>query len=331
MRTSAVLTSALWLLVGCTHTESFHHDYLVTADFETAPVPSRDDAADDPAIWINQSDPSNSLIIGTDKGSGLLSYTLEGDQVQYLPNGKFNNVDLRSRGNNTLIAATQRDPSRIALFLLDHVNGQIEQIASHETELAEPYGICMYQDVQDYVIANSKDGTFIQYEVGENYALIPRRSWQTQTQPEGCVADDAAHRLYYGEEAAGIWEISARVGAPTEAISFDRVENGNLVADVEGLTLYSTEARTLLIASSQGDNSYAIYDVASRAHLVSFQIAAGAVIDGASETDGIAATPKPLPGFSKGILVVQDGYNLNPAEKQNFKIVSWEKIAQLLP
>ena len=34
---------------------------------ETTPVPNPDDAADDTAIWIHPTDPSQSVVIGTDK------------------------------------------------------------------------------------------------------------------------------------------------------------------------------------------------------------------------------------------------------------------------
>jgi 3-phytase len=54
-------------------------------------------------------------------------------------------------------------------------------------------------------------------------------------------------------------------------------------------------------------------------------------IDGVSETDGLAVTQRPLPGYPRGILVVQDGRNRAPAEPQNFKIVDWRAIEALLP
>ena len=243
----------------------------------------------------------------------------------------LNNVDLRPFGEHTLITATQRLPAAIALFTLDHQTREITHVANHQTELRNPYGLCMFQDDRTYVIANGKDGNFVQYLVQDDLSLIPLRRWQTQSQPEGCVADDQNKKLYFGEEEVGIWEISADPEAATDPLPFDRIENGNLVADVEGLTLYRTEQQTYLIASSQGDDSFAIYDTNSRKHLLTFQIRSGKDIDGATETDGIDATESPLPGYPDGIFVAQDGYNLKPFETQNFKIVSWQKVAQHLP
>lgn len=52
------------------------------------------DAADDPEIWVDPKDPTRGVIIGTDKQAGLYVYDLAGQQLQYLPGGKPNNVDL---------------------------------------------------------------------------------------------------------------------------------------------------------------------------------------------------------------------------------------------
>ena len=67
----------------------------VAATVETEPVPSKDDAADDPCVWIYPTAPSRSTIIGTDKKDGLAVYDLAGHTLQYLPDGRLNNVDIR--------------------------------------------------------------------------------------------------------------------------------------------------------------------------------------------------------------------------------------------
>src|SRR5688500_13944424 len=67
----------------------------VLATVETKPVPHSGDAADDMAVWVHQTDTSLSTVIGTDKQGGLAVYGLDGSQVQYLPAGNMNNVDIR--------------------------------------------------------------------------------------------------------------------------------------------------------------------------------------------------------------------------------------------
>ncbi|MGH9801131.1 MAG: phytase, partial [Blastocatellia bacterium] len=66
----------------------------IHATVETDPVPSGGDAADDPAIWIHPTDPVLSTIIGTNKQGGLAVYDLGGKQIQYLADGRMDNVDL---------------------------------------------------------------------------------------------------------------------------------------------------------------------------------------------------------------------------------------------
>jgi 3-phytase len=60
---------------------------VISAKLATAPLHNYEDApatpdADDPAIWVNQSNPRKSLIIGTAKDAGLLVYSTSGLLVQ---------------------------------------------------------------------------------------------------------------------------------------------------------------------------------------------------------------------------------------------------------
>lgn len=50
------------------------------------------------------------------------------------------------------------------------------------------------------------------------------------------------------------------------------------------------------------------------------------------ETDGLEISNVSLPGFPKGILVVQDGFNYDGKKKksQNYKIISWDEVEKLI-
>ena len=301
---------------------------------ETASVPSRGDAADDPAIWIHPRAPERSLVIGTDKRSGLVVYDLAGEQVQYLPVGNLNNVDLRDgawgRSDLTVAVASARAPDELVVLLLDHENAALRVVGRAEPVVDEPYGVCMYLDDrrQPWVVLNGKDGLFVQFELREDYSVREVRRWRTESQPEGCVADDEDGLLYIGEEGYGVWRLIADPGQPAQLVSFAAIADGVLAADVEGLALYRFGATTYLVVSSQGDNSYAVYDTATGIHLGSFRVGDHPQIDETSDTDGIAATSTPLPGFPEGLLVVQDGDN--PGGNQNFKLVSWTDVRRAL-
>lgn len=303
---------------------------------ETPPVATRDDAADDPAIWVDPDNAARSLVLGTNKDAGLHVYGLDGNQRQFLPAGNINNVDLRirpwGRRDTSVVVGSHRAPPELVVFTLDHRSREVTEVRRNPVTLDEPYGVCLYQDAdaQPWVVLNDKDGRFIQYRLEQDYSLTATRTFRTQSQPEGCVADDVTGELYVGEEGRGIWRLAADATSPAELEPFASVADGVLTADVEGLTLYRRHGQRYLVASSQGDHSFAVFDADSARHLVSFHVGGSPEIDDASETDGIAATGQALPGFPDGLLVVQDGHNRRPAANQNFKYVSWTPIRRLL-
>jgi 3-phytase len=109
--------------------------------------------------------------------------------------------------------------------------------------------------------------------------------------------------------------------------------NPHIAYDIEGLAIFSHQGTDYLIASSQGNFSYAIFQLGiEEKYLTSFTITEG-VVDGVEETDGLEVIAEPLnPRFKRGLLVVQDGFNTNgnEATSQNFKYVSFGKIEALL-
>ena len=149
-----LLIAGMLALQGCTVIDHINNPYYlenrVLPVVETVPVASTEDAADDPAIWINPDNPEASLIIGTDKQSGLYVYGLDGSERQYLKLGFTNNVDLRTapwgESELTLVATGRRHPSQLLLLALDHQSGELRLLSRNPVELREPYGICMYLD-----------------------------------------------------------------------------------------------------------------------------------------------------------------------------------------
>lgn len=70
--------------------------FEVSPIFETPPVQTKGDAADDPAFWLNKAVPSDSIIFGTDKRSGIYAYDLKGNFITFSEAGEINNIDLRT-------------------------------------------------------------------------------------------------------------------------------------------------------------------------------------------------------------------------------------------
>ena len=315
----------------------------VYAVAETEPVRAGGDAADDPAIWIHPEEASMSLILGTDKRRGLSVYDLSGREVQFLQRGRVNNVDLRqgvamADGAATLAVATNRTERAMDIFTVS-TEGKLELALAQPLEIKDPYGICMHLDAAGiaYAYVNGSDGEYEIWRLNEGGALKPERidRFSLPTKPEGCVVDDHAGIAYIGEEEHGIWKMPARAGGFDGKTLLDSVDSDRLAADVEGLSIYRTEqGRAILVASSQGDYTYAFYDLNNGdRYLGSVRVAddPASGIDGAEETDGLAATSVNLgPGFEQGLLVVQDGFNRLPEERQNFKLIPWSAISAAL-
>lgn len=321
----------------------------VEATVETDPVTTYGDAADDPAIWVHPTDPSQSLVIGANKKLGLEVYDLSGRRLQTLPDGRMNNVDLRNdfpfaQGRAPLVAASNRTSKTIALYRIDVAARRLVavDVEAPETGLRDPYGLCLYRNARDgrfYLFVNDADtGLMRQWRLEERHGKVRAtkvRDVQVGSQAEGCVADDELGHLYVGEEDTGLWKYAADARGGSTRKAVDRTEGGHLTADVEGMSLWLGAAgKGYLVVSNQGEDNYAVYRrEGDNAFVGKFHIVANDErgVDGASETDGLDVVSAPLGAdYPAGLLVVQDGRNLMPAATQNFKLVSWQAIARAL-
>lgn len=346
---SGALLPALFLS-GCASVAEYPRPFYPAVDVmatgETAPVGSVNaDAADDPAIWRNAADPAASLILGTDKKAGLYVYGLDGKVRDFVAAGALNNVDLREvRPGFVLVGASDRSDlaePKIALFRLDGATGKLSALGAlsfldtgHAP--AEAYGFCMGAPLAAGELARAyvvlKDGTVAESRLVEKAGKIAAehlRDVKFATQSEGCVVDDVTKTLYVAEEDVAIWKVPLSPTTLT-ASSYARVgEADGLVDDIEGLAIArNAEGRAWLVASSQGDNAYALFDLATGKPAGRFRINGGA-IGGTSDTDGIEVVLGDFgPQYPEGLFMAQDGDNAPKA--QNFKLLSWRSIRTAL-
>jgi 3-phytase len=318
---------------------------------ETDVIPTWGDSADDPAIWVHPDDPGQSIVIGTGKKSGLYVFDLEGRTLQVLEDGRMNNVDLRDGfplgGKSvTIVAASNRSNDGISLYRLDPATRKLVDVSAgvQSTGFTDPYGLCLYKSASDdafYAFVNEGgDGKVRQLKLADNgkgrVAAELVREFAVGSQAEGCVADDQQGTLYIAEEDLGLWKYSAEADGGDARTAIDSTgDDGRLTDDVEGVALYDAgDGKGYLVVSNQGENNYAVYRREGDNEFVGFfSIVANAVdgIDGASETDGLDVSSAALGSrFPGGLLVVQDGRNIAPEERQNFKYVSWTEIASVL-
>ncbi|MFQ6026021.1 MAG: phytase [Dehalococcoidia bacterium] len=316
----------------------------VAATVETEPVRGKQDAADDAAVWVHPSVPSQSVIIGTDKKNGMSIYELDGNEIQFVSATAINNVDLRYNfplGGEAvaLVAGSDYDNDRIALYKMYPNSRQLVNVAARNISVGtnRAYGACMYHSQTSgkfYFFVNDTDGNVEQWELFDNgngeVDALSVRTFDVGLHVEGCVADDELGHFYVSEEARGIWKYSAE---PEDGASRTQVDStgsgGHLTEDVEGLTIYyASDGTGYLIASSQGSNEYVVYErEGNNDYVAIFEIIAGNGIDEVTGTDGIDVTSVPLgSSFPQGVFITQD--DRNDAGNQNFKLTPWQSIAQ---
>jgi len=319
----------------------------IVADAETDAVLSKEDAADDPAIWVHATDFSKSIIIGTDKKYGLNTYTIDGEIKKEYPVGRVNNVDVRTRIllNGEIIsiaAASNRTTNAIAVFKIDEETGELFSIVGKEmkSKLQEVYGFCLYYNnvkEQLYAFVVGKEGSVEQWElvlVGNKVEGKIVRSFNVGSQAEGMVADDFSGDIYIAEENVGLWKYKADLNVNSKRVKIASTSDLNMAADFEGVTLYDKgNGKGYVLVSSQGNNSYAVFDRETNLYQKSFSLVDGTKVDGTNDTDGIDVSSVSFGNkYPKGFFIAQDGSNfdVNGEATQNFKIVDWRKIQAIL-
>ena len=318
------------------------------AVYETTPVDNYGDAADDPAIWYNSQSPAQSLIIGTDKKGALNTYSLQGKRMASHPIGKVNNVEVVAISSagvtptgspiNALAIASNRTHNSLSVLSVAQGSGELALLSDIPTPLSDIYGLCAFNHNGNIdVLVNSTSGEYLRYQLSlnpdsGNIDASMVHAFTLPSQPEGCVVDTQKGVAYLGEESTGVWtlDVNQTQASPQLAITI----TAPVESDVEGLSLFDVDGVRYLIASSQGNNQYAVYSTDHTFSLIGMvEVTANREksIDGASETDGLATSNYNFGGeFSEGIFVVQDGRNIMPSEKQNFKIVTGTSLANAI-
>ena len=327
--------------------------FVVQPELETSASPYPGDSIDDIAIWINRTDPSQSLILATLKASnqspvketGILVYDLSGKQIQFLPGGTPNNIDIRYTPNKPgeVIAVSHWFSGEITLHNIDHTRLRVDdKIRSTNTSgVPKLVGVCMYQPSLNgnlAYVATGKDGDIAFFQVSNIDGAHKLQSrFKLGSATEGCTVDDARQLLYVAEESRGVWKFDLSkntLEAPELIVKTGMFEP--LTSDVEGITLLATnDTDGYLIISSQGNDEYAIIDRVSYQHIANFAIVEtdetrqAEKIDGTSHTDGIDLTSANLgQALPNGIFVAQDDDNTSHGEtrNQNLKVVPLERI-----
>lgn len=317
------------------------------AVLQTDPVPHGGDSADDPAIWIHPTDEAKSLILGTDKNGALHVYDNEGRQIQAIsPTCKPNNVDViyafalgEAKVDLALASTRGRGETGVKVWAIDAQTRRLRDVTAGPGAAIPvfdgqtPYGICTYRSARTgkhFFFVSDKLGRIEQYRLvasGDRVGAIRARQFNVSSTVEGMVADEEWGAVYFSEEAKGVWKVGAEPDCKDAPALAARVGENGLRADAEGVAIYyGRDGDGYLIASSQGSNTFKVYQRKSpHAFVCTIDPKKGA-IDDVNDTDGISVTNRSLGGkLERGAFIVQDGHN--DGGNQNFKIYRWEDIA----
>lgn len=301
---------------------------------------------DDPAIWINPTDPAKSLIIGTDKDAdgALYVFDLRGkivaDKVVRNLN-RPNNVDLvyglLLGGKPTDVAVvTERGTSRIRTFRLPDMqpldSGPLDVFVGEEKRL--PMGIALYKRPSDgvvFAIIGRKEGPtqgyLWQYRLdddgaGRVKATIVRKfgTWSGKKEIESIAVDTELGYVYYSDEGVGVRKYYADPERGDAELAL--FAQTGFAEDHEGISIYKTGPKTgYLLVSDQGANQFQIFRREGEAGNPNAHKLLKVVKVAATVSDGSEVTSVPLgPSFPKGLFVAM-------SDDKTFHYYSWEDIA----
>lgn len=311
---------------------------------ENPPGSISGDIADDICIWVHPTDPNQSTVIGQSKDSakgGIYVYDLNGTELQAIDMGhRTGNIDIRhnfamSTGPADVVVINDRAEDDLKIYRVNSDRTLTSINYDHPNVGVEPYGGCLYRDLSNgrlYYFVTAKDGTIRQFELTEHDSTglieytLACAVFDVGGQVEGAVADDENDFVYFGEEDDGVWRYDAKPDGSNTGTQIISVNTGELVADVEGISMYYTsDGEGYLLVSSQGNAKVIVYErTGSHTELGAFHV------NDVSETDGLDVINMNLgEPYDEGLFVLHDGIN-DGTVTTNWKYVSWGDIADAL-
>ena len=327
------------------------HDAVIP-DIITEPVPGD---ADDPAIWINSSDFSASLVFGTDKvrtSGALYAFSLDGSIVEssvVAGLDRPNNVDIIEDifldGVMVDIAAvTERAARKLRIFSIPDMtplDGGGLPVFVEEPNLV-PMGVALYQRPSDdalFVILSSKSGDSGEYlwqyllegdGSGQFSATLVRRFglFSGGGEIEAIAVDQELGYVYYSDERYAVRKYHADPDDGDDEIALigrneDLEAAGSVpfLRDREGMAIYSTGPGTgYILVSDQHALRLQVYPREGVGIDLHHHPQLAAIPVSSVLTDGIEATSLSLsPEFPQGMLVMM-------SEDRSFHLYRWEDI-----
>lgn len=304
--------------------------------------------SDDPAIWINPTDSTHVLIIGTDKGGdsgdgGLFVFDLSGKIIDSVrPLKRPNNVDiaygLQLNGKKVDIAVcTERWTKSIRIFSMPDLtpldNGGIQVFENEADSLRDPMGIALYTNPIDkkiYAIVGRKtgptDGTYLwQYLLeddgkGNVIGTLKRKFgfYSGKKEIESIAVDNELGYVYHSDEQHGIHKSYAHPDSSNVELAL--FGTTGFTEDIEGISLYKhSDGKGYVIVSDQQANKFRLFPREGTNDKQHDHPEIHVVATSTLESDGSEVTSRAVPGFPNGLFVAM-------SDDRTFQLYTWEDL-----
>ena len=304
---------------------------------------------DDPAIWMHPSDPSKSLVIGTDKDSlgALYVFNLEGKVIDSLVRKGIqrpNNVDVGyglalADGLTDFAVTGERLTSRLRFFSLPDMQeltlGGFEIFQGEEgSEYRDLMGVALYKSPKtgkQYVIAGRKngpkDGTYLwQYEItaaADDIQLELVRKfgqYSGKKEIEAIAVDAALGYIYYSDEGVGVRKYAAEPDMGNEELALFATEG--FADDHEGISIYEVDDSSgYLLVSDQQANLFHVFPREGSPENPHAHPLITKILLSTNQSDGSEVSSRSFgPKFPKGIFIAM-------SDNKTFHFYRWEDVA----
>jgi len=303
---------------------------------------------DDPAIWINPTDATKSIIVGTDKDTdgGLYAFDLNGKIIKKsIPLQRPNNVDIAYglviNGKKVDVAVTtERETNSIRIFSLPDLepidNGGIPVFEGEE--MRGPMGIALYTRPGDKKIfavvgrKNGPSGSYLwQYELtdagnGKAGANVVRKfgNYSGKKEIEAIAVDNELGTILYCDEQFGIRKYIADPAAKNDN-ELSLFGQKDFKADNEGIAIYKKSATEgYILVSNQQANTFMVYPREGANGNPNEYPLLAEIPTSTIECDGADVTSVNLGGaYKNGLFVAM-------SNGMTFHYYSWDSIQQLI-
>uniref|UniRef100_UPI00404831D5 phytase n=2 Tax=Algoriphagus sp. TaxID=1872435 RepID=UPI00404831D5 len=304
---------------------------------------------DDPAIWMHPSDPSKSLVIGTDKDSlgALYVFNLEGKVIDSLVRKGIqrpNNVDVGyglalADGLTDFAVTGERLTSRLRFFSLPDMQelnlGGFEIFQGEEgSEYRDLMGVALYKSPKtgkQYVIAGRKngptDGTYLwQYEItaaADDIQLELVRKfgqYSGKKEIEAIAVDAALGYIYYSDEGVGVRKYAAEPDMGNEELALFATEG--FADDHEGISIYEVDDSSgYLLVSDQQANLFHVFPREGSPENPHAHPLITKILLSTNQSDGSEVSSRSFgPKFPRGIFIAM-------SDNKTFHFYRWEDVA----